>query len=184
MNSILKNSIICMVTVLTVTMFFSCKDNFKEVQKIGLLSDKPITEAENINTKYTDSGRLKSHLISPKMLDFSNREFSFVEFPEGINFTIYDEKGNKNNVIADFAMIYNDTDLIDLQGNVVVATQSNDTLFTEQLFYDQKREWMFTNKPVRFRRKDAIDLGTGFDANKDFTIANVLEYSGTIYLDE
>ena len=173
-----------MVTVLTVTMFFSCKDNFKEVQNIGLLSDKPITEAENINTKYTDSGRLKSHLISPKMLDFSNRKFSFVEFPQGINFTIYDEKGNKNNVVADFAMIYNDTDLIDLQGNVVVTTYSNDTLFTEQLFYDQKREWMFTNEPVKFRRKDNIDLGTGFDANKDFTIANVLEYSGTIYLDE
>lgn len=173
-----------MVTVLTVTMFFSCKDNFKEVQKIGLLSDKPITEAENINTKYTDSGRLKSHLISPKMLDFSNREFSFVEFPQGVNFTIYDEKGNKNNVIADFAMIYNDTDLIDLQGNVVVTTYSNDTLFTEQLFYDQKREWMFTNEPVKFRQKDQIINGNGFDANKDFTIANVLEYSGTIYLDE
>jgi len=184
MNSIIKNSIICMVTVLTVTMFFSCKDNFKEVQNIGLLSDKPITEAENINTKYTDSGRLKSHLISPKMLDFSNRKFSFVEFPEGINFTIYDENGNKNNVIADFAMIYNDTDLIDLQGNVIVSTYTNDTLFTEQLFYDQKREWMFTNKPVKFRHKDAIDLGTGFDANKDFTIANVLEYSGTFYIDE
>ena len=173
-----------MVTVLTVTMFFSCKDNFKEVQNIGLLSDKPITEAENINTKYTDSGRLKSHLISPKMLDFSNRKFSFIEFPEGIDFTIYDEKGNKNNVIADFAMIYNDTDLIDLQGNVVVTTYSNDTLFTEQLFYDQKREWMFTNVPVKFRQKDQIINGTGFDANKDFTIANVLEYSGTIYLDE
>ena len=184
MNSILKNSIICMVTVLTVTMFFSCKDNFKEVQKIGLLSDKPITEAENINTKYTDSGRLKSHLISSKMLDFSNRAFSFVEFPQGINFTIYDEKGNKNNVIADFAMIYNDTDLIDLKGNVVVTTHSNDTLFTEQLFYDQKREWMFTNEPVKFRQKDQIINGNGFDANKDFTIANVLEYSGTIYLDE
>ena len=105
-----------MVTVFAVTMFFSCKDNFKDVQNIGLLRNKPMTEAENINTKYTDSGRLKSHLISPKMLDFSNREFSFVEFPQGIDFTIYDEKGNKSNVVANFAMMYNDTDLIDLQG--------------------------------------------------------------------
>jgi len=184
MNSIVKNSIIIMVTVVTVTMFFSCKDNFKEVQNIGLLSDKPITEADNINTKYTDSGRLKSHLISPKMLDFSNRKFSFVEFPQGIDFTIYDEKGNKNNVLADFALIYNDTNLIDLQGNVVVTTHSNDTLFTEQLFYDQKREWMFTNKPVKFRRNNEIINGTGFDSNRSFTNARVLEMSGTIYIDE
>lgn len=184
MNSIVKNSIYIMVTVCTVTIFFSCKDNFKEVQNIGLLSDKPVTEAENINTKYTDSGRLKSHLISPKMLDFSNRKFSFAEFPNGINFTIYDEKGNKNNVIADYAMIYNDTDLIDLQGNVVLTTFNKDTLFTEQLFYDQKREWMFTDKPVRFHRKDDIDIGTGFDANRDFTYVKVLEYSGTIKIAE
>ena len=118
------------------------------------------------------------------MLDFSNRKFSFVEFPEGINFTIYDKNGNKNNVIADFAMIYNDTDLIDLQGNVVLTTHNRDTLFTEQLFYDQKREWMFTNEPVKFRQKDQIINGTGFDSNRNFTNARVLEMSGIIYIDE
>ena len=184
MNLISKYITFIMVTVFTVTMFFSCKDNFKDVQNIGLLSNKPITEAENINTKYTDSGKLKSHLISSKMLDFSNRKFSFVEFPEGINFTIYDKNGNKNNVIADFAMIYNDTDLIDLQGNVVLTTHNRDTLFTEQLFYDQKREWMFTNEPVKFRQKDQIINGTGFDSNRNFTNARVLEMSGIIYIDE
>jgi len=184
MNSISKHIISTMVTVFTVTMFFSCKDNFKDVQNIGLLSNKPVTEAENINTKYTDSGRLKSHLVSPKMLDFSNREFSFVEFPQGIDFTIYDEKGNKSNVVADFAMIYNDTDLIDLQGNVVLTTHSNDTLFAEQLFYDQKREWMFTNQPVKFRREDQLINGNGFDSNRSFSNARVLEVTGIIYLDE
>ncbi|WP_239021908.1 LPS export ABC transporter periplasmic protein LptC [Pontimicrobium aquaticum] len=184
MNSLVKHIISTMVTALTVTMFFSCRDNFKDVQNIGLLSNKPITEADNINTKYTDSGKLKSHLVSPKMLDFSNREFSFVEFPQGIDFTIYDDKGNKSNVVANFAMIYNDTDLIDLQGNVILTTHTNDTLFTEQLFYDQKQEWMFTNKPVKFRQKDQIMNGTGFDSNKNFTNARVLEMSGVFYVDE
>lgn len=179
-----KHIINFMVTVFAVTIFFSCKDNFKDVQNIGLLSNKPVTEAENINTKYTDSGRLKSHLISPKMLDFSNREFSFVEFPQGIDFTIYDENGNKSNVIADFAMIYNDTDLIDLQGNVVLTTHHNDTLFAEQLFYDQKREWMFTNQPVKFRQQDQIINGNGFDSNRSFTNARVLEITGVFYIDE
>ncbi len=184
MNSVLKHIKVIMVTVFTVTMFFSCRNNFKEVQNIGVLSNEPATIAENINTKYTDSGRLKSHLVSSKMLDFSNRDFAFFEFPEGINFTIYDEQGNKNNVIADYAIIYDETDLIDLQGNVILSTHNKDTLFAEQLFYDQKREWMFTNKPVKFKRQDELINGVGFDSNKSFENARVLEVTGVIYLDE
>jgi len=184
MNLVIRYSINIMVTVFSVTIIFSCKNNFKEVQNIGVLGSGPLTIAENINTKYTDSGKLKSNLLSKKMLDFSNREFGFFEFPEGIDFTIYDNKGNKSNVIADYAIIYDDTDLIDLQGNVVLTTYKKDTLFAEQLFYDQTREWMFTNQPVKFRRQDQIINGLGFDSNKDFTNAEVLEITGVIFIDE
>ena len=173
-----------MVTVFTVTMLFSCKNNFKEIQKIGTISAKPAGVSEGINTKYTDSGRLKSHLISKKMNDFSNREFPFSEFPEGINLTIYDKEGNKSNVLADYAIIYNETDLIDLQGNVVITTQNNDTLLTEQLFYDQKREWMFTNLPAIFKTADKVIYTNGFDSDKEFKRFQALETTGTIYIDE
>lgn len=173
-----------MVTVFSATMFFSCKNNFKDIQNIGTLDSGPLTIAENINTKYTDSGKLKSHLISPKMLNYSNREFAFYEFPEGINLTIFDDDNNKSNVVADYAILYDQTDLIDLQGNVVLTTHNNDTLNADQLFYDQKKEWMFTNSPVRFRTKDQLINGIGFDSNKDFTQAQVLETTGTIYIDE
>jgi lipopolysaccharide export system protein LptC len=183
MKTILTYKTLSMVTVLTVTLFFSCKNNFKEIQNIGALVSGPLTIAENINTKYTDSGKLKSHLLSPKMLDYTNREFAFYEFPEGINLTMYDEE-NKSNVVADYAILYNETDLIDLQGNVVLTTHNKDTLYADQLFYDQKTEWLFTNLPVRFRTKNEIINGVGFDSNKDFTQAQVLEVSGRIFIVE
>ncbi len=173
-----------MVTVITVTMFFSCRSNFKEVQKIGAQGAGPLTVAENINTKYTDSGRLKSHLISTKMNDYSNREFAYFEFPDDINFTVYDNDGNASNVKADYAIIYSETDLIDLQGNVVLTTHKRDTLFADQLFYDQMKEWMFTNQAVKFRTKDQLIEGIGFDSDKTFTNAEVLEPTGIIYLNE
>lgn len=184
MKSILKHKKIIMVTVFTVTLFFSCKNNFKEIQNIGILDSGPQSIAENIDTKYTDSGKLKSHLISPKMLNYSNREFPFYEFPEGINFTIFDDDNNESNVVAEYAIIYNETDLIDLQGNVVLITHNKDTLYADQLFYDQKTEWMFTNSPVRFITKDQIINGNGFDSDKNFTQAQVLETTGTIFIDE
>tara|TARA_R110002050_G_scaffold249661_3_gene387481 strand:+ start:8382 stop:8903 length:522 start_codon:yes stop_codon:yes gene_type:complete len=173
-----------MVTVISVTMFFSCKNNLKDVQKIGISENEPIGVAENINLKYTDSGKIKAILISPKMLDFSNREFSFNEFTEGINLELYDEQDQKSTVVADYAIIYNDTDLMDLQGNVIIATKDMDTLFAEQLFYDQKKEWLFTNKPVTFRTGLDLIHGNGFDSDTKFTNAEVLEINGIITVNE
>ncbi|MCB0435276.1 MAG: LPS export ABC transporter periplasmic protein LptC, partial [Mangrovimonas sp.] len=69
------------VAVIAATVLFSCQNSLSEVQKIGLSENEPIGVAENFNLKYTDSGRMTANLISPKMLDFSNREFNFIEFP-------------------------------------------------------------------------------------------------------
>ena len=118
------------------------------------------------------------------MLNFTNREFPFYEFPEGIDLTLFDDKNSKNTVTANHAIVYSQTDLIDLQGNVVLTTATNDTLFTEQLFYDQKKEWLFTNFPVKFRTKDYVTNGNGFDSNKNVTNAQLLEVNGRIFIDE
>lgn len=172
------------VTVFTVTMFFSCQNNLKEVQSIGIVDSGPLTIAEHIDTKYTNEGVLIMNLKSPKMLDFSNRTFAFFEFPVGVNLDIFDDDKKKSNVIADYALVYNDTDLIDLRGNVVLTTHNKDTLFAEQLYYDQKTEWLFTNQPVKFRTRNEIISGNGFDSNRNFTNAEVLETTGIIYIDE
>ncbi len=172
------------VTVIAVTMFFSCKNNFKEVQKIGISENEPIGIAQDISLKYTDSARLKAHLISPKMLDFSNRDFAYNEFPEGIDLTLYDEQERKSTVVSDYAIVYDKTNLIDLQGNVVLTTHDGNVLNAEQLYYDQVKNWIFTNQPVRFSTKDQIINGNGFDSNMDFSKARVLEITGIVYLEE
>ena len=87
---------------LAVTLFFSCKNNFKEVQKIGVSANEPQGEAEGINAKRTDSGRVSANLISPKMLDFGNRAFGYSEFPEGITLYVYDDQNEKSTIISDY----------------------------------------------------------------------------------
>ncbi len=171
------------VTAVVVTMFFSCKDNFKEVQQIGVLQNEPIGVAENINLKYTDSGRVKANLLSPKMKDYSNRDFAFTEFPNGIKLLLYD-KGKKSTILADYAISYSETDLIDLQNNVIIITQQSDSIFANQLYYDQENEQIFTNEPFRFVSPTKIMSGIGFNSDKDFKDFQAMEITGTIYLDE
>ena len=171
---IIKNGVIA----LAMTLFFSCENNFKEVQKIGVSANEPQGIAKNMNAKRTDSGRVVANLISKKMLDFGNRKFAYSEFPEGVKLHIYDENDNKSTVIADYAILYSETDVIDLQGNVLVYTHAKDTLFAEQLYFDQNKEWLFTNLPVTYKSKDYITHGSGFDSDRDFKKAEVLKISG------
>ena len=184
MKKINLHRIMYIVTILLVTMFFSCNNNFKEVQKMGVSENEPIGIAENINLKHTDSGRVTANLLSPKMLDFTNRNFPYNEFPDGIVLNLYDEQNNKSTVVSDYAIVYDQTDLLDLQGNVVITTSDNRVLKTDQLFYDQKKEWLFTNKPVIFKSETDIINGNGFDSNSKFTNAEVLEVTGIITVED
>ncbi|NRA93860.1 MAG: LPS export ABC transporter periplasmic protein LptC [Psychroserpens sp.] len=189
MNKNLLHRNITIVTVFAVTMFFSCKDNLKDVQQIGVLQNQPIGEAKNINLRYTetesDSAKVIANLKSPKMLDYSNRDFSFSEFPDGIHLALYDENGEKNIILADYAIVYNKTDLIDLQGNVILITPQNDSLFADQLYYDQKREWLFTNQEVRLKSITANSgRGNIFDSDTKFKNYTILDGSGDMLLQE
>lgn len=180
-NNIFKSTVV----VLTATVLFACGNSLSEVQKIGLSENEPIGVAEDFNLKYTDSGKMTANLLSSKMLDFTNREFDFIEFPEGAHLDIYDKDDQKSTVVADYAIVYNKTGIIDMQGNVVLNTAAQDTLFAEQLYYDQEKEWLFTNKSVVFKNKGNLIPGIGFDSNSDFTNAQVLEIrEGSITVDD
>jgi hypothetical protein len=95
-----KFKILNLVFLLVITtVLFSCESNFKEVQKQNFSEFAPTGEADDFNMKYTDSGRLKSILISPKMLDYASVTYPFTEFPKGINVTLFDLNNKKTFVI-------------------------------------------------------------------------------------
>jgi len=175
-----SHKLIGIAALFCVAIFFSCDNKLKQVQQIGILANAPIGEADTINLKYTDSSRLVANLLSSKMLDFSNRSFGFSEFPEGIELILYDQDNNKSKVFADYAIYYNGTGLIDLQGNVIIATHNKDSLFTPQLYYDQKSEWLFTNQRWRFVGQSKDLYGRGFDSDKQFEKREMLELGGDV----
>lgn len=169
------------VTVFAVTMFFSCENNIKQVQKLNQKTFTPTGQADTINLVYTDSGKVKAILISPKMIDYASLENPYTEFPKGIHVVIYDNQENKSYVDADFAVSYKKTNLIDLQGNVKITTYDKKLLETSQLYYDQKNEWFFTEKYFRYSDgKGSFLEGPGVDFSKDFKIFNMQKSNGEV----
>ncbi|SNR22745.1 LPS export ABC transporter periplasmic protein LptC [Flavobacterium sp. ov086] len=179
-----KRYIINIVTVLAVTLFFGCESNFKDVQKINFSEFVPGSDADTINIKYTDSGRITGVLISRKMLDYSNLDFPFTEFPLDFNVTLYDKKQKRTFIRSNYAISYKNTGIIDLQGKVKITSEAGQMLETEQLYFDQKNEWFYTERKFKLTDAKGVSYGQGIDFSKDFKVINSQRVSGEIESDE
>lgn len=155
-----------------VSVLFACESNFKEVHKNDYSEFVPSGDADFVNLKYTDSGKIKSILVSPKMFDYSNVDFAFTEFPKGVDVTIYDDKGKRTFIKSNYAVSYKLTNIIDLQGKVKITSEAGQILETEQLYYDQKNQWFYTEKKYKLTDAKNGSTGQGIDFSKDFKIIN------------
>ncbi len=180
MNSITRNSALLIASFLFCFAIVGCESNFKEVQKMGFAEFTPSGDADGINLKYTDSGRITANLVSPKMLDYATVRYPFTEFPQGIHLTLYDKDGKQTYVDAKYAVSHKTTNLINLQDNVKISNQNGDLLETEQLYYDQKNEWFFTEKKFKFTSAKGVSYGEGIDFSKDFKKVNSQKISGEV----
>jgi LPS export ABC transporter protein LptC len=168
--------------VLSTAMFFSCVNNAKQVH--DFLADKnlPIGEAYNINHKHTDSGRINAKMIAPVMYDFSNREdHPYSEFPKGIKITTIDKKGDSTIIEGDYAKTYSKTNVSEIKGNVVIFNyERKHKLMTEEIFWDHKTDYCFTEKRFTFYTLTDTIHGVGFESTKDLKKWWIKNQSGVI----
>ncbi|KFF16254.1 LPS export ABC transporter periplasmic protein LptC [Flavobacterium hydatis] len=184
MNLLRTYSVIPGLVIFIAMFFLGCESNFKDVQRSNFTEFVPASDADNVNIKYTDSGLISGILISPKMLDYSNVSFPFTDFPKGIDVTLYDKKRKRTYVTSNYAISYKQTSIIDLQGKVKITTDDGQMLETEQLYFDQKNEWFYTERKFKFTDVKGVSYGQGIDFSKDFKIINSQRINGEIQTEE
>lgn len=172
------------VIVCAVALFFGCESNFKEIQKINFSEFIPSSDADEVNLKYTDSGRISAVLVSSKMLDYATVDFPFTEFPNGITLTLFDKKAKKTFISSNYAISYKGTNVIDLQGKVKIITEAGQIMETEQLYFDQKNEWFFTERRFKFTDPKGSSNGQGIDFSKDFKVIYSQKITGEVDTNE
>lgn len=157
------------VTAILVAMLFSCQGRIDEVRQMGQKKFSPQTEELGVNLVYTDSGKVATKLKGPKLLDYSNLNFPYREFPDGLSLVFYDDQDRKNTVEADYGIIYNETELVDLQGHVKIVTGDSTILRAKQLYWDQGRQWVFTDVEYKIKMSNGtVNEGDGFDSDENF----------------
>ncbi|MDA9892548.1 LPS export ABC transporter periplasmic protein LptC [Flavobacteriaceae bacterium] len=179
----LSNNII-RVMVFTIALLFSCEDNSQALKEMNMDRQDPLATAKSIRMVYTDSLKIQAILTAPKHVDYTNLSFRYAEFPEGLKVIFFDNDGNENEVLADYGILYDETKLIDLKGNVQLKSHDGSILTTTQLFWDSENEWLFTEQPFTFNDQDYNFNALRLDTNRDFTKFQTGNLIGTITVTE
>ncbi len=172
------------IAILFVITLFSCEGNYQNIQKMNLKDQAPIAIGKNINLIYTDSGKVTANLLASLLLDYSNYDFPYQEFPQGIELHFW-EDGKKNTITADYAIKYEVTAMVDLRKNVVITTSDSLVLTAEQLYWDQKNEWLFTDRPYHIKFEDgSYNDGAKYNSSQDFTTFISRKNQGVQFIDK
>ncbi len=160
----------------------SCETKVETIKKSEILSLPSMTNRD-ITTVYADSGKVQLIMRAPLIETFSNDESPYSEFREGIYVVFFE--GKKDSVgyaTAKYAKYIDKKKLWELRDSVVVLNGSNDRLETEQLFWDQDKDLIYTDRFVKIINEDQTLMGTGFESDIKLNKRKIKSPSGPIYL--
>ena len=85
---------------------------------------------------------------------------------------------------ADTAYYYEKKKLWELKGNVQILSQRGDKFQTELLFWDEKKEKVYSDKYIQIEQEDKIIRGYGFESNQDLTEYEIKNSTGIFTVED
>lgn len=135
--------------------------------------------ANNIETIYSDSGKMKMKLDAPVQLLLQNNDR---EFPEGIYVEFFENKTEPKAILtSNYAIFYKEQNLYKISGKVVVDNkEEGKKLSTEELFWSPVTKKIYTEKHLFIETASETIEGEGMDANQDFSSYTIRKPIGIV----
>jgi len=158
----------------------------KEQEAPRVIYNGPLFETTYVVTMLSDSARLKIRLTAPVEQIFENSDRLY---PKGATVTFYDKPGKQiiNTLVAKWVKFDNAKQLYIMRGAVKVANvPQQQTLNTEELFYNQSLHKIYTDSAmfVRVQTPTEVLTGNGLAANQDFSRYSIHQPKGVFSLAE
>jgi LPS export ABC transporter protein LptC len=174
----------CILPVIIIMgSFVSCKNDIETINALNNEIKLPDQSGFNIEITYTDSGKIQGKIYAPEVNKFDRGEEPYVEFPKGMKVMFYDSLERPTSYIkANYAIFYEKKQLWEARNQVVAENLVNhDKLETEQMFWNQKEEKIYSEKFTRLTNSDGISYGEGgFESRQDMSKWRLKGSSGTL----
>ncbi len=164
--------------------FVSCENDLQEVD-ILTKESKDIEVATNIEAIMSQSATLKAILKAPLMHRVKGGDTVYAEFPESIFVTFYSDSVTAESVVkAKYAKYFELLNKVYMRDSVVVYNFNGDTLYADDLWWDQTQEIFYSDKPVKVRQLSQRINGSGIRAKTDFSKQTILDPVGEVETNE
>ena len=167
----------------TAIFFSACENDLETIKAFSSPENLPIAEARNFETMFTDSGQVRFFLKAPKLLRFERDGKITTEFPEGMELIKYDaNKKIVSSITADYAKNYIKEEKWEAKNNVIATNANGDTLKTEHLVWEERKEKIYTEEFVTIIRPDQVITGYGFISDPTLENWKIKNPKGKIYV--
>lgn len=168
------------IFTIAILFFASCGDS--KINKVSLdTSILPELSSDSITTIVSDSGIIRYRIFATKWEIFDKVDTPRWEFPEGLRFEKFDITYNVDaNIFCKKAVFYSDLELWKLNDSVRAVNLKGENFETNELFWNQKTEKVYSDSAIKITQKDKIINGIGFESNQTFTKYSIRNPKGII----
>ncbi len=159
--------------------FVSCEN---DEEKINALFSKKlgVDEAVNIESFMSQGGHMRAKLIAPLRPRYQDTG-SRIVLPKTLHVDFYDSTLNiESRLDAFYASYFENRNIINLKDSIRVYNIKGDTLFCNELNWDQALGRFSTDKPVRIHTPDMIMFGEGLSAPQDFKTFDMYKITNSV----
>lgn len=176
------HSIIAVIIIISL-IILSCENKIPVIPKSDILTLPSLT-VRDFNTVLTDSGRIQLIMSSPLVEQYDKVDPKYSEFRSGINVVVYNgQKDPVAKITAKYAKC-TDNNLWELRDSVVVINEQNEKLETELLFWNQEKDFIYTDRFVKITSEDEVIQGIGFESDSHLYKRKILKVTADIYLSD
>jgi LPS export ABC transporter protein LptC len=164
-------------------LLLSCENDIEKINALTNELNLPQQTGYDVEIAFTDSGILKWKLYAPEINRYDSKDNPYIEFPKGIKIIDFDREGNiESRLTANYAIYYREDQLGEAKSNVVAIKETTgEQLYTEQLFWDQKSETVYSNTFSRIINNQGTHIGEkGFEAKQDLSRWKLHGSRGTV----
>jgi LPS export ABC transporter protein LptC len=150
----------------------SCENDLEVIKAITKTSNFPSLTRNNTEIVYTDSARIRVRITTARLERFSNSNEPYLEFPEGMFVQFYNDSNQVESTIrSKYARYDEKTQLWKAQNDVVaVNIKKGEQLNTEELFWDEKTQRIYSDKFSRVSTGSGVFYGEeGLEADQTFS---------------
>jgi LPS export ABC transporter protein LptC len=164
-------------------LFCSCENDIATIKALHEEVNMPTQTGTNVEIVYSDSGLVKGRIIAPELKRFSRENDPYYEFPKGLKVLFYSHDGKvESHIQANYALYFEKQELWEARNNVVAKNEkTNEQLFTEHLFWNEKEETIYSDQYTKIIKADGTFNGEkGFEARQDLSKWKLKGSKGTV----